>query len=254
MFVRVLGLSRYFASRHGSPLQKMSLLFKMLRNISRIQSATSMMEQLAIVTAVLNLEVPGVVVECGTFKGASATNLSLACGVAKRELWVCDSFEGLPEPAHYDRVHQCPGWTEHYERGQYHGTFEEVRANIERFGNLSRCHFLKGYFSDTLPSFRQRIALTFCDVDLVESLRDCLVYLWPQMEDAAVFFTHEAQDKAIVSLFRDPQLWDKPPDLIGGGTGLPLHRTREGFRSNLGFTIKRGNRVRLSSSSRLLKN
>jgi O-methyltransferase len=249
MFVKLGALFRYFASSHGSIFQKVSLLFHMRRNVNGIQSATSLMEQLAIVTAVLNLEVPGVVVECGSFKGASATNLSLACRLANRELWVCDSFEGLPEPKEYDRIHRCPGWNDVYERGQYCGTFEEVRENIRRFGDLNRCHFLKGYFSNTLPNFRHQIALAFCDVDLVDSLRDCLTYLWPQMENGAIFFTHEARDEAIISLFRDPELWDNAPGLIGGGTGLPLHKTPEGLRSNLGYTVKRDSHVRPYSQS-----
>ena len=38
----------------------------------------------------------GVVVECGCFQGGSATNLSLVCKLADRELVLYDSFEGLP--------------------------------------------------------------------------------------------------------------------------------------------------------------
>ena len=44
----------------------------------------------------------GCVVECGTYKGGSATNLSLICRITGRKLHIFDSFEGVSAPSKLD--------------------------------------------------------------------------------------------------------------------------------------------------------
>ena len=70
-------------------------------------------------------DVRGDVIECGTWKGGSATNLSLACRIVGRKLRIFDSFEGLPEGDPLDREAKS------YKRGDWAGTIEEVQSNIE---------------------------------------------------------------------------------------------------------------------------
>ncbi len=43
-------------------------------------------------------EVGGIVIECGTWKGASTSNLSLVCKIVGRRLKIYDSFQGLSAP------------------------------------------------------------------------------------------------------------------------------------------------------------
>jgi hypothetical protein len=59
---------------------------------------------------------PGVVVECGIWKGAWAANLSLVCRIVGRQLHIYDSFRGLPAPQEGDRG------TQYFTAGDYCGT------------------------------------------------------------------------------------------------------------------------------------
>ncbi|MFC1962103.1 TylF/MycF/NovP-related O-methyltransferase, partial [Chloroflexota bacterium] len=90
-------------------------------------------------------DVVGDIIECGTFKGGSAANLSLVCRIVGRKLLVYDSFEGLPKSEESDRT--AGG----YHEGDFRGTLDEVTTNIKRYGALECCRFEKGWFRDTLP-------------------------------------------------------------------------------------------------------
>ena len=91
---------------------------------------------------------------------------------------VCDSFQGLPLTEERDKVHYnyIQQRRENYEAGQFCGRLEEVKENIRKFGEISVCEFVKGYFCDTLPKLDGRTYVTaFLDVDLHKSLEDCLI-------------------------------------------------------------------------------
>jgi hypothetical protein len=210
-----------------------------------VTSASGPLEQLFMMTRLLNLNVPGAVVECGSYKGGSAVNLSLACELADRQLFICDSFAGLPKPSEGDRTHSTiDGMTDDYEEGWWLGTEEEVRSNIARYGCIRRCTFVRGWFEDALPKLTAPIAMVFCDVDLADSLRACLKYLWPLLNEGAVLFTHEAMQREIFSIFYDDEWWRRnlgcaAPGLVGGGSGLGLYPTENGYYGScLAYTVK----------------
>ena len=194
------------------------------------------------ITALLKLDAPGVVVECGTYQGGSAANLSLACELTERKFFVFDSFEGLPEPEESDREHTVLIANEihTYKRGDWCGTLDLVKANVGKYGSLRVCEFKKGYFEDTLPAFTERVAFVFCDADLRDSVRTCLRYLWPLMSDGGIFFTHEAHHIEIGQLFFDEAFWDgRPPGLMCACSGLGITPQADGFMGScIGHTIK----------------
>src|SRR5437016_411654 len=144
------------------------------------------------ITALLKLDAPGVVVECGTYQGGSAANLSLACELTERKFFVFDSFEGLPEPEESDREHTVLIANEihTYKRGDWCGTLDLVKANVGKYGSLRVCEFKKGYFEDTLPAFTERVAFVFCDADLRHTVRTCLSYSYTLMTDGVMFLPH----------------------------------------------------------------
>lgn len=224
--------------------EKVKLMKRVHRNATRITSATGWLEQLILVARVLSLprELEGDVVECGCFKGASTASLSLACELTGRRLVVCDSFEGLPEIAAEDVVHVSlhAGLYETYAKGEYKGALDEVRGNVERYGALGVCEFVKGYFEHTLHTLERPIAMAFLDVDLHASLRTCLIRLWPLLREQGYLYTHEAGQLDYVSLFFDRDFWREhfgcnPPGLIGAGSGLPAG---VGGGTSVGYTIK----------------
>jgi O-methyltransferase len=232
-------------ARRGTLAQKLNLLRCLRRNLKMVTSASGPLEQLFMMTRLLNLKVPGAVVECGSYKGGSAVNLSLACDLADRQLFICDSFAGLPKPSEGDRTHSTiDGMTDDYEEGWWLGTEEEVRSNIARYGCIRRCTFVRGWFEDALPKLTAPVAMVFCDVDLADSLKACLKYLWPLLNEGAILFTHEAMQREIFSIFYDDEWWRRnlgcaAPGLVGGGSGLGLYPTENGYYGScLAYTVK----------------
>lgn len=211
------------------PSYKMSLFrsvqlgFKMFLNTIRIPTGTSYKSHLAMTLKILETppEVSGDVIECGTWKGGSAANLSLACKIVGRKLRIYDSFEGLPDGEDGDRE------AKHYKKGDYYGSIEEVKANIQRYGAIECCEFIKGWFKDTLPRLNSPVLLAFLDVDLEASLETCVRHIWPNLVDKGYIFIDEVVGVDYCALFYSEKYWDKhfkrvPPGLIGAGTGLPL--------------------------------
>jgi O-methyltransferase len=226
-------------------LAKSVLLARIIRNRrSIVGSGAELVEQLAMVSALLRLpsSVDGAVVECGCYLGGTTANLSLAAKFVGRKFYVLDSFQGLPEPKNDDARHLCMniGEFHSYTKGSWCGSLETVRANVAKYGALSVCTFIEGYFDSTLPKFSESVAFAFCDVDLRESLQTCLQYLWPLLPPNGLLFTHEAHHLEVASLFYDSTLWiGSVPGLVGAGSGLGLLPMPDGsFGSALGYTIK----------------
>lgn len=127
--------------------------------------------------------VPGVLLECGCFKGFSSACLSHACAFLGRDLVVADSFQGLPEEAGVGE--------EGYRPGDFRGARHEVEANVRLFGRIERVRFVEGWFRDTLPRLADPIALLWMDVDLYASATDVLDAAWGKLDPRAAIFSHE---------------------------------------------------------------
>jgi len=227
--------------------KKLRFLALTIRNNIRVESASNFLYHLIMAGKILRIpkDLPGDLVECGCFKGGSAVNLSRLAAWTGRRLYLFDSFEGLPAPKEGDKEHLVLSEFQFhtYEGGAYAGSLEEVKENIRKYGVLDVCEFRKGFFSDTLPGFDANLVFAYVDADLTSSVRDCLKYLWPLLQDGSYLFTDEAHHNEIAGLFYDPAWWaseqhSTPPGLVGGGNGLGLLLHPGGFRSSLGFTVK----------------
>jgi len=206
-----------------SLIKKFKLGFRMFLNSIYIPTGTSYKAHLAMALKLLETppEIPGDVVECGTWKGGSAANLSLVCKIVGRKLKIYDSFEGLPAGKPGDR--EAKG----YKKGDFMGTVEEVKSNIARYGAIECCEFIKGWFEDTLPQLCSPVLLAFLDVDLEASLHTCVKHLWSNLVGQGYIFIDECVGTDYVALFYSEKWWQRyfdrtPPGLIGAGTGLPL--------------------------------
>ena len=243
---------RYFRRETGIAYgvtlpRKLRLLAMMIRNNVRVPSASNFIGHVLMAAEILNVppDSPGVIVECGCYKGGSTVNLSLVAATCGRRLHVFDSFEGLPEPDAGDTGHvvMAERLVRTYEPGAYAGTLDEVRNNVQRFGALALCTFHQGLFSDTLPTFDEPVVFAYLDVDLATSEKTCLRHLWPQLVPGAFVFTDEAHHLEIAELFFDRRWWNDelhtpPPGLVGAGSGLGLFLHEGGFRSSIGYTVK----------------
>jgi len=127
--------------------------------------------------------VPGVALECGTYKGYSACCLSHACGALGRKLVLADSFQGLPGT-------ESAG-EEHYARGDFSGTLEEVRDNLEAHGRPEVVELLEGYFETSLAGWSRSVGLLWMDVDLFSSTWTVLERIYPHLAPGTAIFCHE---------------------------------------------------------------
>jgi len=226
------------------PLQKLRLVLRFARNMRRVETLSLLAEHVELADALLRLprDLEGDVVEAGCYVGGSSVNLSIACALVGRRLLIYDSFEGLPEPAEYDRVHVNleNDWEDEYYAGRFAAGVETVRANIERCGAPEVCEYVKGFFDRTMPLLDRKVAMAFLDVDFIDSLRPCIVGIWPHLQDRCRVYVHEARSLVLVSTFFAQDWWrehvgEDAPGFVGAGTGLPLMAVRG---SELGYAQK----------------
>jgi O-methyltransferase len=214
---------------------KFRLGVRFFLNGIRIKTGTTYKTHLAMALKLFEMspDVCGDVIECGTWKGGSATNLSLACRIVGRKLRIFDSFEGLPEGDPLDRE------AKFYKRGEWAGTLEEVQSNIRRYGAPECCEYVRGWFKDTLPLLKTPVVLAFLDVDLEASLDTCVRHIYPNLTPSGHIFIDEVTGTDYCALFYSERWWhDKfartPPGLIGAGVGLALGEFYIGPGSEIG--------------------
>lgn len=135
------------------------------------------------VESVLNQGIPGDLVECGIWKGGACIfmrGILKAYGSGDRNVWVADSFCGLPLPA----AETDEGLD--LSRGKFPQLaipLERVKSYFELFGLLDdQVRFLPGWFSDTLPEAGiERISVLRLDGDLYSSTMDVFRNLYDKV-------------------------------------------------------------------------
>ena len=185
---------------------------------------------LAVASKILEINIPGPIVECGAFMGCSSAKLSVVAKMVNRKLYVCDSFQGLPEPESKEELAAAgfgsfPNMT--WEQGEFAVSLETVSKNIRRYGEIESCEFVPGFFKDSLPNLDIEPAVIFMDVDFPSSARDVLHNLWPRLAANGWLFTHEAAFPSFISGAFNSEWWRSqldqcPPMLFGAGTGLSI--------------------------------
>ncbi len=166
-------------------------------------------ELLTIARDILNIapDVPGAILEAGAFHGGSTAKLSLVARLAGRELLVFDSFEGMPAN-NESGGKSIFGREHHFPQGSHAVALDEVRANVTQYGDISRVKFFKGFFKDTLPGLLGPIAAACVNVDLRESTRDCLKYIFPLIPKGGLFFSQDGHFPWIIELLGDAGFWE----------------------------------------------
>jgi hypothetical protein len=210
--------------------------------IVNIPSATRALYHVVLAREILKIPptISGDVIECGTYKGASAASLSLICRMARRKLWICDSFAGLPV-AESDIVRNYPHLKVYgrYKQGMYSGALVEVQENIRKHGDIERCEFVPGLFADSLGGIPSKFVFAFIDVDLTSSMQDCIRHIWPNLINEGFVYTDDSCDMEVVRVWFDESWWrqelkQRAPGYVGSGCGLPVSVNN----SSLGYVQK----------------
>ena len=141
------------------------------------------------ITYILENNIQGAVVECGTWKGA------LICGAKKmlkslgdtRNVYAFDSFEGLPVPDdrdfHTESNFPAIQWFNGLPVNERcYATLDEFKANMRGLG-LEEHDILikKGWFENTCKDFPEQIAILRFDGDWYKSTMDVLINLYDKV-------------------------------------------------------------------------
>lgn len=138
---------------------------------------------------VIERRVPGDLIETGVWRGGATIfmrGVLKAHNISDRNVWVADSFEGLPKPdaEKYPleaEVHNGLVMEKVY--NHFAVSLEEVKANFEAYRLLDeQVRFLKGWFKDTLPTAPiASISVMRLDGDYYESTMDGLINLYGKL-------------------------------------------------------------------------
>jgi O-methyltransferase len=132
---------------------------------------------------VLARGVPGDLIETGVWRGGATIFMRGALeafGDTERDVWVADSFRGMPKPT---GKYSADAGTDFWTLTKMEVSADEVRDNFARYGLLDdRVRFLEGWFRDTLPDAPiEQLAVLRMDGVMYESTIDPLRYLYPKV-------------------------------------------------------------------------
>ena len=144
-------------------------------------------------------DIPGAIVECGVWRGGSmmATAKTLVgLGAADRELYLLDTFEGMPAPSSADI-----DWTGLPAETRMAGESPEASGSVWCYAGIedvreamhttgyppSLVHLVKGRVEETIPrAAPTTIGLLRLDTDWYESTRHELEHLYPRLVSGGV--------------------------------------------------------------------
>lgn len=148
---------------------------------------------------VVTHDIPGAIVECGVWRGGSmmvAARTLLELGDDSRELYLFDTYEGMPEPTEHDvDLHgnsALDRWTSQKRNvltpREARASLQDAQRNVLSVGYDERkIHFVKGMVEDTVPAQApDTIALLRLDTDYYESTRHEMFELYPRLVPGGV--------------------------------------------------------------------
>jgi hypothetical protein len=136
--------------------------------------------------------VEGAIVECGVWRGGSAMTAALALieNEDERDIFLFDTFAGMPEPGEADREILSGRSAEAtwQTSARCYASLEEVQRNLQGTGYPEgRLHFVRGMVEETIPEQApERIAFLRLDTDWYESTLHELEHLYPRLAPGGV--------------------------------------------------------------------
>jgi O-methyltransferase len=128
--------------------------------------------------------IPGDFIETGVWRGGAcifARAVFKVYAESDRQVWVADSFSGLPRPD--AEAYPADKGDKHHRLTNLAISAAEVRKNFERYGLLDeRVTFLQGWFKDTLPTAPiEKLAVLRLDGDMYESTIQAIEALYDKL-------------------------------------------------------------------------
>ena len=146
------------------------------------------------VNYIIKNKIAGDIVECGVWKGGSImaiTKTLLELKSYDKELYLFDTFEGMPKPTEFDVSYKDKLAIKEFEDRKIDNNssdwlrieLDEVKKNVFSTGyNKEKFHFIKGKVEDTIPkNSPETISILRLDTDWYDSTRHELIHLFPRL-------------------------------------------------------------------------
>ncbi|MET9731000.1 TylF/MycF/NovP-related O-methyltransferase [Streptomyces sp. NPDC006458] len=146
---------------------------------------------------VVRHRIPGAVVECGVWRGGSMHAVArtlLSLGAPDRDLFLFDTFVGMPPPSEHDRSRDGEPAARLLAESE-EGSLIRAVASLEdvksAFGRIpypkERIHYVQGLVEETVPGGApEQISILRLDTDWYASTRHELEHLYPRLVSGGV--------------------------------------------------------------------
>lgn len=152
---------------------------------------------------VITNSIPGDIVEFGCYVGTTSVYLAKLIKQTDRQLYLYDSFEGLPEKASKD---ESPAGLQ-FQRGELLATKKQLITNLKR-ANVNMPVIKKAWFSqlssDDIPD---QISFAFLDGDYYHSVLDPLALIWPKLTKGATVIVDDYVNEALPGAAKAVDEW-----------------------------------------------
>jgi O-methyltransferase len=155
--------------------------------------------------SVLTNNVAGDVVEFGCYVGTTSVFLADRLKTIGRQLYLYDSFEGLPPKSHED---ESPAGMQ-FVTGELLATKKQLIRNLKQ-ANVPMPVIKKGWFSELSEAdVPEKIAFAFLDGDYYHSVRDPLKLIWPFLAPSATIIVDDYANEALPGAAKAVDEWLK---------------------------------------------
>ena len=146
---------------------------------------------------VVRYQIPGDIVECGVWRGGSMHAVAMtltAAGDQSRDLYLYDTFEGMPPPSEVDvrwDGQLAADMLEKQDRDSYVWAIASLEDVQDGFKDVDypadRIHFVQGMVEDTIPSqLPEQISILRLDTDWYESTAHELKHMYERLSPGGV--------------------------------------------------------------------
>lgn len=147
--------------------------------------------------------IPGDVVEFGCYVGTTSVYLAQTLRDTGKQLYLYDSFEGLPEK----RAEDASPAGEQFRPGELHATKKELVRNLKQ-ANVPMPIITKAWFSDvTLEQIPVQISFAFLDGDYYDSVLDSLRLIWNRLSPGSIVVVDDYANEALPGATKAVDEW-----------------------------------------------
>lgn len=168
---------------------------------------------LSLLNQSLSANIPGDVVELGCYRGDTSIvfqralqNFTNLPGGSSKNLWLYDSFAGLPEKSREDS--SAAG--DQFKSGELFVTKREVIEKFKR-QNLPLPKIKKAFFEELDPEtdLPDKISFAFLDGDLYTSIKTSLTLVESKMQPGSIIIVHDYNNPELPGSARATDEWLK---------------------------------------------